>query len=59
MTLKSKNKDFTIKVNTKGNRILVTKGFVIITSGSHYGHDRVRPDVIENDFIIPENIQIG
>jgi len=57
--LKSKDKKFEIKVNAKKNKIIESKGFVIITGGSHYGHTKIRPDILEKDFIIPKNIIIG
>lgn len=48
-----------IKVNSKGNKILVTNSFVVITDGSHYGSDRIRPDILEDNYILPENTIIG
>lgn len=60
MELRNKEKsDYIIKVNSKGNKIIVSKGFVILTSGSHYGSQKVRADIIENDYVIPKNVTIG
>jgi hypothetical protein len=59
MILKSKDKKFEIKVNVKKNKIIESKGFIVISKGSHYGHTRIRSDILEKDFIIPKNITIG
>ena len=60
MKLKNKeNEKIEIIVNSKKNKILLTKGFVIITSGAHYGSDRINPSVLEDNYIIPKDISIG
>jgi hypothetical protein len=59
MELTNKDKSYKIKVNSKKNKIIVSKGFVIITSGTHYSANKVRADIIEKDYIIPDNVTIG
>lgn len=60
MRLKNKeNENFEITVNSKKNKIILTKGFVIITSGTHHGSDKINPDILKDNYIIPENVSIG
>ena len=60
MELRSREKpDIKIQVNSKKNKILLTKGFIVITKGSHYGSDRLSQDILEYNYIIPKNVIIG
>jgi hypothetical protein len=59
MELVNKETNYKIKVNSRKNRIIVTKGFVTITSGSHYAADKVRSDIIEKDYHVPKNAYFG
>lgn len=61
-TMKIKNKDngYELKVQSEKNKILAPNGFVIILGNdSYYSADRVRADIIESNFVIPENVTIG
>lgn len=57
MTLVNK-KDNTSKItiNAKYNKVFVTKGFVHITKGTHFGHSTIRPDLLEHYYELPKNI---
>jgi len=58
MLLKSKKTNQRIKVLAKRNKILNNKGFVIILQGNVNGSTKVRKDIIEDMFNIPENVTI-
>ena len=46
-----------IHVEARGNVINTKRGFVVLAGNSvHYGHNTVRPDIIEQEYIIPENV---
>jgi len=54
-----KNKSDHITVNAKKNKILVNKGFVRITKGTHYGHETIRPDLLEEYYQLPQNAKFS
>ena len=58
MKLKHKTENKEITVNSKKNKIIITKGFITITS-NNYHTSTVRPDIIENEFKIPKHVSIG
>jgi len=47
-----------IIVNSKKNEIILKKGFVVITSGSHYGAVTLRPDILVDNYDIPKHVTI-
>ena len=60
MELRSKeNKSFVITVNSKRNKILLTKGFVTIIKGAHYGANTDHPDILEEKYALPKDTIIG
>lgn len=58
MKLLAKNKEKRITVNSKGNRIITTKGFVVLTKGTVNGSDRVSKHVLQALFDIPDEVII-
>ena len=55
-----KNSTFYITVNSKKNKILLTtSGFVTITKGNHNKSTTINPDVLEQNYVIPDNVSIG
>ena len=60
MVLRSKeNNSFKITVNSKRNVILLTRGFVTIIKGAHYGANTLHPDVLEEKYNLPADTKIG
>ncbi len=60
MVLRSKeNSSFKITVNAKRNKILLTRGFVTIIKGAHYGANTLHPDVLEDKYNLPKDVKIG
>ena len=46
-----------IYVEAKRNVINTKRGFVVLTGNSvHYGHNTVRTDIINKEYIIPKNV---
>jgi len=43
-----------IKVLSKRNRIQTTRGFVVITATSEYVDQTIRPDLLEQNYVLPE-----
>jgi hypothetical protein len=54
--LRAKKNSQTIKVLSNRKRIIVNKGFVIITHGNVHGATKVRADIIEELFDIPNGV---
>lgn len=59
MKFKKKNSEYIIHVLSKKNKVLLNKhGMVIITKGNYCQSTTINPDVLKNDFIIPDDIII-
>ena len=47
-----------IKVESKKNKIHVKRGFVVIAATSEYVDQTIRPDILRDNYIIPEDVEI-
>jgi hypothetical protein len=59
VTLTHKTKNIKVKAETKGNKIITKKGFVVLVGSEYFGSRRVNSDIIERDFFIPKNYTLG
>ncbi len=56
--LNKKHSNRWIKVLSNKNKILTKKGFATITATSEYVDQTIRADILEKNYIIPDNVQI-
>jgi hypothetical protein len=52
----SKDGRFAAVVNSRKGKIIVKNGFVSFTKGNISGAEKVRPDILENYFNVPEKV---